>query len=91
MKLNFAIGLAVLHLLLATKLLPDMEEAEQKVLDQEGLCTEEAHIEDLYARLSKQLDDHNEILQHLTVKAEAQDSGVLDPKVLLHAVMVWSF
>lgn len=71
----------VLHLLLATKLLPDMEEAEEKLLEEEGLGGDEAQIEDLYARLSKQLDDHNEILQLLTVKTDIQDSGLLDPKV----------
>lgn len=71
-----------MHLLLATKLLPEMEEEESKILLEQGLhAGHDLSIEDLFVQMSEQLERHNRMINHLTVKSELSGSGLLDQKV----------
>lgn len=81
-KFCFPCSFPVMHLLLATKLLPEMEEEESKILMEQGLYAgHDLSIEDLFVQMSKQLERHNRMINHLTIKSEITGSGLLDQKV----------
>ncbi|GMH39950.1 hypothetical protein BSKO_07854 [Bryopsis sp. KO-2023] len=69
-----------MHLLLATKLLAEMEEEEVEMLEEMGVGGADAQLESHFVRISEQVDNLNGIVSHLTIKSEIPESGMLDSR-----------